>query len=92
MTVPNYISPHSVQSISQTRRTRKQLAQHTYNLNCKLRSVVWSSRDVLDLPHSEHPIDNLAEDDMLPIEKVALGGGNEELATISVWARVRHGQ
>jgi len=61
------------------------------NLNDKLRAVVRPSLDGLNLPQGEHPVDDAAKDDVLPVEKVALGGRDEKLAAVGVGTGIGHG-
>ena len=45
-------------------------------------------RLVFNTWESEHAVYNPAEDDVLPIEKVAFCRGDEELASVRVWPGV----
>ncbi len=62
------------------------------DLNRDLGLVVGSCRDVLDLAHHQESVDYSSENYMFSVQKVALGTGDEELATVGVLARVGHGQ
>ena len=63
---------------------RRERARTNY-LDRKLRSIIGTSRYVLDLAECEHAVYNPAKDDVLPIEKVAFRRGDEELASVRVW-------
>ena len=67
---------------------RRERARTNY-LDCKLRSIIGTSRYVFNLAKSEHAVYNPAEDDVLPIEKVALCRGDEELTSVRVWPGIR---
>ena len=54
------------------------------------KSAKCTNRGVFNLPHNQHSIDDPAEDHMLAIKEVALGGGDEELAPIGVLPAVGH--
>ena len=56
-----------------------QQGRRTDDLDRQLRPVIWARGDVLDLAKREHPIDDLAEDDMFAVEEVAFCGCDEEL-------------
>lgn len=60
----------------------------TNDLHRQLRSVVWTSGNVLDLSEGEHPIDDFAEYDVFAVQEIALGRRNEELAAIGVGSRI----
>ena len=63
-------------SIEYQRRSRP---RHTDDLDRKLWSIICASRHVLDLSKGEHAVDDLAKDDMLSVEEVALIGRYEKL-------------
>lgn len=44
--------------------------------------VVWPGGHVFNLSHNQHAVNDSAEDDMLSIEKVTLGAGDEELTAV----------
>ena len=46
--------------------------------------VVRSDRRVLDLTDDEHPVDDAAEHDVLPVQEVALGRRDKELTAVRV--------
>lgn len=43
-----------------------------------------------ELLHDIHPVHDGAEDDVLPVQPGGLGGGDEKLGAVGVWAGVRH--
>ena len=45
---------------------------------------------VLDLLDNVVALEHLAEDDVFPVEPAGDGGGDEELGSVGVFARVRH--
>merc|ERR1719167_746482 len=47
---------------------------------------------LLNLPYHRHALQDRTEDDVLTVQVLRLRGGNEELASISVRARVGHGE
>ena len=49
-----------------------------------------TNRGVFNLPHNQHSVDDPAEDHMLAIKEITLGGGDEELAPIRVLPAVGH--
>jgi hypothetical protein len=51
----------------------------TNDLDSQLGPIVLSSRYIFDLAQGEHPVDDFTENDMLPIEEVALSCCYEEL-------------
>jgi hypothetical protein len=52
------------------------------NIDVDLGLVVGAHRYVFDLPEDEEAVDDSAEDDVLPIQELTLGAGDEELATV----------
>ena len=62
---------------------------HTDDLHRELGTIVGAGSNVLDLAEGEHAVDHPAEHDVLPVEEVALGRRDEELAPIRVRAGVR---
>lgn len=54
--------------------------------------VVGSRGHVFNLPHDKKPVDDPAEDDVLPVQEVTLCARDEELAPVGVLARVGHGE
>ena len=81
----SYISPHSGGGIS-TRPDQINCpdVRHTNYLDSKLWSVVGTGRDVLNLTQGQHAVDDPPKDDMLPVQKVAFGRSDEELAPVGV--------
>ena len=57
-------------------------------LDRKLRPIVGASGHVLNLAQGQHPVNHAPKHDMLPVEEVALGRCDEELAPIRVWPRI----
>ena len=57
----------------------KPMKKRTCNFHNELWSVVRSCRNVLNLAQSEHAVNDLAKDDVLPIEEIARCGRDEEL-------------
>ena len=53
--------------------------KRTCNFHRELWSVVRSSRNIFDLAQREHAVDDLAKDDVLPVEEVARCSRDEEL-------------
>ena len=50
--------------------------------------VVGAGRHVLDLAHDQEAVEDLAEDDVLAVEEVALGARDEELTAVRVRSAV----
>ena len=62
------------------------LPTHGYHHVC-CRSLA-SHASILDLSNNVESIDNLAEDDVLVVQKWSGYGADEELAAVGVWSRV----
>ena len=82
--------------LSQSRVTchdimRSHLATLRYN-DVHFRFVVGPHGGVLDLPDDEHAVNDAAEHDVFPVQEVAPGGRDEELAAVGVLAAVGHGE
>ena len=70
----------------------EQLTLRTCDLHSQFVAIVSAGRNVLNFPQSEHSIDNPSKHDMLTVKEVTFCSGDEKLAAISVWSRVRHRQ
>lgn len=75
-----YITFHRIlrNRFSTARWTRPNALLTDY-LHSELRPVVGTCRHVLDLAESEHAINDPAKHDMLSVQEVAFGRGDEEL-------------
>lgn len=56
------------------------------------RLVVGSDGNVLDFSHDQQSVNHAAKDDVLVVQKVTFGAGDEELTAVGVLATVCHGQ
>jgi len=56
--------------------------------NWYFRFVVWTGRNIFYLPHHQQSIYNSSEHNVLPIQEIALGTRNEELAPICVFTAI----
>ena len=70
---------------------RSHLATLRYN-DVHFRFVVGPHGGVLDLPDDEHAVNDAAKHDVFPVQEVAPGGRDEELAAVGVLAAVGHGE
>ena len=50
--------------------------------NTDLRFVVCAYGHVLDLSHDQEAVDDPAEDDVLPVQELALGASHEKLTAV----------
>jgi hypothetical protein len=55
------------------------MIKRTCNFHNELWSVVRSCRNILNLAQSEHPVDDFAKDNVLPVEEIAGCGRDEKL-------------
>lgn len=58
--------------------------------NGQLGLVIRSRGNVLNLPHDQEAVQHPPEDDVLVVQEVTLGAGDEELATVGIPSGVGH--
>lgn len=60
------------------------------NADRQARFVIGSDRNVFNFPHNQQSVNDSAEHDVLVVQEITFGAGDEELTAVRVLAAVGH--